>query len=394
VGGDSVTVIGAGLVGLAVAQRLALAGRSVVVIDKEPRVAAHQSGHNSGVVHAGLYYTPGSLKAQLCLEGRQMLQDYCRIKQIEFEQVGKLVMATSPDQLGRLDDIEARARLNGVPGLRRMGAHEMREIEPAASGLSALHSPFTAIVNFPAVAEALAADIRQAGGELRLGRRPTAIKEHAGRVDVDLDDGERVSASKLIACAGLGTDAIAQLLGRKGSVRIVPFRGTYWRLAPSARSIVRGLIYPVPDPRYPFLGIHLTRMIGGEVLVGPNAALALALEGYHRKVAGRDMVRLARWPGFWRMALLNWRAGLHESLGSPSRQRFADGARTLVPGLEQADLLPAWAGVRAQAVDRAGRLVDDFVVDSSDRVVLVRNAPSPAATSSLAIARVLADAVG
>jgi L-2-hydroxyglutarate oxidase LhgO len=386
-GSDPILVVGGGLVGLAVAQRLALTGRYVVLVEKEERVAAHQSGHNSGVVHAGLYYAPGSLKARLCLEGRQLLFDYCRTKGITYDEVGKVVVATSAEQLGRLDDIEARAHENKVPDLRKIGPAELRELEPAASGLSALHSPHTAIVDFVAVANALAKDIVVAGGQVRLAARPTSITETSAGVEMRLESGELITAAKMIVCAGLGTDTVAALLGRPGTVRIVPFRGSYWRLVPAARQLVKGLIYPVPDPRYPFLGIHFTRVVGGDVLVGPNAALALGLEAYQRSVVGRDVLRLAQWPGFWRMAAQNWRTGLHESMGSASRRHFTAGGRALVPGLAPSDLDAGWAGIRAQAVDRSGRLVDDFVIDRSAHVTLVRNAPSPAATSSLAIAR-------
>jgi L-2-hydroxyglutarate oxidase LhgO len=387
---ETVVVIGGGLVGLAVGQRLALAGRQVVLVEKEDRVAAHQSGHNSGVVHAGLYYTPGSLKAQLCLEGRQLLFEYCAAKGITYDEVGKVVVATSSEQLGQLDDIEARAYRNKVPDLRRVGRSELQELEPAASGVSALHSPRTAIVDFEAVAKALAGDITNAGGQVRLSARPSSIVETASGVELRLDSGELITGAKLIVCAGLGTDSVASLLGRAGTVRIVPFRGSYWQLVPSARHLVNGLIYPVPDPRYPFLGIHFTRVIGGDVLVGPNAALALGLKTDARAIAGWDMLRLMRWPGFWRMAAQNWRAGLHESMGSASRRHFTAGGRALVPDLDPADLKAGWAGIRAQAVDRNGRLVDDFVIDRSEHVSLVRNAPSPAATSSLAIARYIA----
>ncbi|MDQ1737586.1 MAG: (S)-2-hydroxyglutarate dehydrogenase [Pseudonocardiales bacterium] len=387
---DTIIVVGGGLVGLAVGQRLALSGREVVLIEKENRVAAHQSGHNSGVVHAGLYYTPGSLKARLCLEGRRLLFDYCQVKGITYDEVGKVVVATSSEQLARLDDIEARAHENKVADLRRIGLTELQELEPAASGLGALHSPHTAIVDFAAVANALAGDIADAGGQVRLAAQPTSIVETSSGVEIRLQSGELINGAKLIVCAGLGTDSVAALLGRPGAVRIVPFRGSYWRLVPTARQLVNGLIYPVPDPRYPFLGIHFTRVVGGDVLVGPNAALALGLEAYRRSIVGRDMLRLAQWPGFWRMAAQNWRTGLHEAMGSASRRHFTAGGRALVPGLDPADLEAGWAGIRAQAVDRRGHLLDDFVIDRSDHVTLVRNAPSPAATSSLAIARHIA----
>jgi L-2-hydroxyglutarate oxidase LhgO len=391
--GYHVCVIGGGIIGLSVAHHLIGRGHSVVVIEKESTVAAHQSGHNSGVVHAGLYYAPGSLKAQLCLEGRNLMRAYCQSKGIEYREVGKVVVATSPEQVPLLDAIEKRARLNRVPDLARIGSDELAEIEPAASAVSAIHSPRTAIVDYTAVANALAGDIEAAGGHIRLSDRPVRVRERSGGVDVELASGTTLKAAKLVVCAGLGTDAVARLLGRPGQVRIVPFRGTYWRLVQPARRLVKGLIYPVPDPRYPFLGIHFTRVVNGDVLVGPNAALASGLEAYQRSAPGADMLRLARWPGFWKLAAENWRTGLHETMASATRRHFVAGARVMVPEIKPDDLNVGWSGIRAQAVDRNGALIDDFSIDSTDRLTLVRNAPSPAATSSLAIARHIASLI-
>jgi L-2-hydroxyglutarate oxidase len=390
VGSQRVVVIGAGLVGLAVARELVALGCAVTVVEKESQVAQHQSSHNSGVVHAGLYYTPGSLRARLCREGSVLLREYCSTKGIAFDEVGKLVVATSADQVPRLDEIERRARSNGVPQLERLASRDIQEFEPNAVGVSALRSPRTATVDYKAVAVSLCADIVAGGGEVLLGRRVTALGQSGGRAVVTCED-EQLTADKVVVCAGLQTDSMAALLDRPGDVRIVPFRGVYWQLAPAARPLVRGLIYPVPDPRYPFLGIHFTRVVSGQVLVGPNAVLALAMEGYRRGVSFADVLKLARWQGFWRMSVTNWRAGLREAMGVSSRSHFTRQAQQLVPALEEAQLEPGWSGVRAQAVDRAGALVDDFVIDSGGHFTLVRNAPSPAATSCLAIGKHIAE---
>jgi L-2-hydroxyglutarate oxidase LhgO len=387
---ERVVVVGAGLVGLAVARELVEAGCAVTVLEKESQVAEHQSSHNSGVVHAGLYYTPGSLRARLCRQGAVMLREYCAAKEIAFDEVGKLVVATAANQETRLDEIERRARINGVPDLERLRSSDIAEFEPNAVGLSALRSPRTAIVDYKAVAVSLCADIVAGGGEVRLGRRVTALAQRGAQAVVTCGL-EEFTADKVVICAGLQTDSVAALLGLPGDVRIVPFRGVYWQLTPSARPLVRGLIYPVPDPRYPFLGIHFTRVVAGQVLVGPNAVLALAMEGYRRGASLTDVMKLARWQGFWRMSVSNWRAGLREAMGVSSRTHFTRQAQKLIPDLEERQLEPAWSGVRAQAVDRAGALVDDFVIDSSGQFTLVRNAPSPAATSCLAIGKHIAD---
>ncbi|MDX6204268.1 MAG: (S)-2-hydroxyglutarate dehydrogenase [Frankiales bacterium] len=387
---ERVVVIGAGLVGLAVARELVALGCAVTVLEKESRVAEHQSSHNSGVVHAGLYYTPGSLRARLCREGSVLLRGYCEAKGIAFDEVGKLVVATTVDQEARLDEIERRARLNGVPGLERLRSSDIKEFEPNAVGVAALRSPHTAIVDYKSVAVSLCADIVAGGGEVLLGKRVTRLAQ-SGTQAVVTCGAEDFTADRVVICAGLQTDSVASLLGLPGDVRIVPFRGVYWQLTPSARPLVRGLIYPVPDPRYPFLGIHFTRVVGGQVLVGPNAVLALAMEGYRRGVSLPDVMKLARWQGFWRMSVSNWRAGLREAMGVSSRTHFTRQAQKLIPCLEERELEPAWSGVRAQAVDRSGALVDDFVIDSSRQFTLVRNAPSPAATSCLAIGKHIAE---
>jgi L-2-hydroxyglutarate oxidase len=397
--GMSVCVIGAGILGLATARELARRhpGLAVTVVDKEQAVGAHQSGHNSCVVHAGLYYEPGSLKATLCRRGGGLLKEYCAEHGIAFKEIGKVVVATEDAELPALRRIFDRATRNGVPDLRILDAAGLREVEPEAVGVAALHSPHTATVDFPGVCRQLAADVVAAGGEVLLRQEVTGVRGTAAGVEVLLPEGPRRFGA-VVACAGLGSDRVARRLfgadGAGSAVRIVPFRGEYWRLTPAARHRVRGLIYPVPDPRYPFLGVHLTRRHDGEVLVGPNAVLALANEGYRwRDVDLGDLGELARWPGTWRLARQHWRTGVREMSVSLSKRAFARAARRYVPSLATEDLVRAEAGVRAQAVARNGALLDDFVIDVSGAVVAVRNAPSPAATSSLAIAEHIADRV-
>ncbi|MEU8058976.1 L-2-hydroxyglutarate oxidase [Microbispora bryophytorum] len=383
-------IVGAGILGLAVARQMARAGAEVTVLEKEPRIAAHQTGHNSGVVHAGIYYQPGSLKATLCREGAAMLREYCAEHGLPYDEAGKLVVASTRAQLSGLRRIAERARENGVPGIAELDAIGLREVEPCAVGVAAVHSPHTAITDFPAVARRLAADVTEAGGFVRLSRPVRAIRQTTDGVAVAAGP-ERLTFDRLISCAGLGTDGVADMARAGGDVRIVPFRGEYYRLTGPARGLVKGLIYPVPDPRYPFLGVHLTRRIDGEVLVGPNAVPALALEGYSwRSASLRDLRRIVAWPGARRMAAEHWRTGLREVYGSLAKRAFVAAARRYVPELAPADLVRAGGGVRAQAVARDGRLLDDFVIDVRGRIVLVRNAPSPAATSSLAIARHIA----
>lgn len=388
-------VIGAGIVGLAVARAIAAAdpdGR-VTVLEKEPEIGRHQTGHNSGVVHAGLYYQPGSLKARLCGRGRLMMRDYCAEKGIPLQETGKLVVAVTDDELPGLAEIERRATANEVPDLMRMAPGRMREIEPQVRGVAALHSPHTAVVDFREVARALAGDVAAAGGRVILGAEVRRVRRVRGRVAVLA--GEQVHLfDRLVICAGLQSDRMAAMAGYDDDPRIVPFLGMYYRLVPERRDLVRGLIYPVPDPRFPFLGVHLTRTIHGEVLVGPNAVLGLAREAYRALgVRPADVAATLGWPGFYRIARRYWRSGVEELLGAASRRRFLAAAQRYVPELSGADIVRAPLGVRAQAVNRAGGLVDDFALDESRGIVAVRNAPSPAATSSLAIAEYLAPRV-
>ncbi|GGP16851.1 hydroxyglutarate oxidase [Nonomuraea glycinis] len=384
--------MGAGIVGLAVARELAVTrGAEVTVLEKEGRVGAHQTGHNSGVVHAGIYYPPGSLKARLCREGVALLKAYCAQHALPYDEVGKLVVASTRAERPLLAALAERARANGVPDLAELDGLGLREIEPHAVGVGALHSPRTAITDFPAVARRLALDVAELGGSVRLEHPVQGVRESAGGVQV-VAGRRRFGFDRLVVCAGLGTDAVARMAGMPGDVRIVPFRGEYYALDGKARELVRGLIYPVPDPRYPFLGVHLTRHLDGEVLVGPNAVLATAYEGYKWRNFS-NFPAIVRWPGTLRLARRHWRTGVKEVYGSLVKGAFLDAARRYVPELTAADLRRAEGGVRAQAVARDGGLVDDFAVDVQGRVVLVRNAPSPAATSSLAIARHIAGIV-
>ena len=381
-----VGVVGAGLVGLAVARQLAEAGIPVVVFEKEATVARHQSGHNSGVVHAGIYYLPGSAKATLCRRGVALLQAYCSERGLPWDARGKLVIARDETEVGRLREIERRAAANGVPGMRWLDAPAIRELEPDVAGQAALLSPTTAIVDYPAIARSLADDVHRHGGQVLTATPVSGVRRNGDEVEVDTA-GRTHRLSRLVVCAGLQADLLAAAAGDEAAPEIVPFRGEYLRLRPHARERVRHLIYPVPDPGYPWLGVHLTPRIGGESDLGPNAVLALDREGYRRRdVSLEQLSRLARSTAFHRLARRNWRAGLHEMHGSLSRRAYLAEARSYLPWLEPGDVTPAPAGVRAQAVDPDGSLVDDFRINRIGPVTTVRNAPSPAATASLAIA--------
>ncbi len=360
---------------------------AVTVLDKENRIAAHQTSHNSGVVHAGVYYAPGSLKAALCRRGMELLREFCSEHGLAYEECGKVIVARESSELARLDEIERRARANGVPGLARLSADALREIEPHVVGVAGLHSPRTAIVDFAAVAQALADDFEAGGGVIRLGFELAGLERRGTEVALRSRAGEQIVADQVIMCAGLQSDRLARLAGDSGGPAIIPFRGEYHRLRPERRHLVRGLIYPVPDPAYPFLGIHFTRRVGGGVDLGPNAVLARAREGYRRRdISLADMRETLAWPGFRRMARQHWRTGASELYGSLSRRAFVSRARSFIPELRTADVEAAPAGIRAQAIDADGSLVDDFRITRAERIVIVRNAPSPGATSSLAIA--------
>jgi (S)-2-hydroxyglutarate dehydrogenase len=382
-------VVGGGILGIATARALLgdHGAASVVVLEKEDALGRHQTSHNSGVVHAGIYYPAGSLKARLCRAGGERMKAFCAAHGLPYEECGKVVVARSPEEVEPLRRLQERAAANGVPGLAWLDEAGLRAVEPEAHGVAALHSPHTAIADFAAVARALARELEAGGGEVRVGARAVAVRRAGSGVEVALADGSTVAGDRAVICAGLHADRLARASGASASPRIVPFRGEYWKLRPERAGLVRGLIYPVPDPSLPFLGVHLTRKVSGEVWIGPNAVLALAREGYGwRTVRARDAAESLAWPGTWRMMGRHWRAGAGELHRSLSKRAFIRDAATYVPALRLTDVVRAPAGVRAQALDRDGALVDDFRLEVDGPVAWVRNAPSPAATSSLAIA--------
>jgi (S)-2-hydroxyglutarate dehydrogenase len=388
-------VVGAGIVGLAVARELALRHPRlhVCVLEAEDRPAAHQTSHNSGVLHAGIYYAPGTLKAQLCVEGGRELMAYCIERGLPHRSCGKLIVAATVAELGRLDELERRGRANGVTGLKRLGADGLRGVEPHARGLAALHCSQTAIVDFEAVARSFAQDLRAAGGSLATGCAVQRLDASPGGLRVIHRNGV-LEAGHAVVCAGAWADRIAVASGASPDPRIVPFRGSYLRLVPERSQLVRALVYPVPDPALPFLGVHLTRTLSGDVLIGPTALLAGARDAYGlTRIRAADVAATLAWPGTWRLFRRWWRTGIVELRHAASRTALMRDAARLVPGLGADDAEPAFAGVRAQALGRDGRLLQDFAFSATPRALHVRNAPSPAATSSLAIARIVADRI-
>ncbi|MEA2352041.1 MAG: (S)-2-hydroxyglutarate dehydrogenase [Thermoleophilaceae bacterium] len=386
-------VVGAGIVGLAVARELAERHPRLRlrVLEKEAEPGAHQTSHNSGVVHAGIYYAPGSLKARLSVEGARLLYERCDRLGIPYERCGKLIVATDPRELRALDELERRGVANAVPGLRRVGADGIAAIEPHVRGVAALHSPATGVVDFAAVARSLADELAERGAAVVTGAEVTAVDPGERSIALTTPRGE-VRARHALFCAGLWADRLAMLCGGSPDPRIVPFRGAYLRLRPGRRHLVRALVYPVPDPRLPFLGVHLSRHPGGEVLVGPTALLAPARDAYRlSRVRARDLAATLAWPGTWRLVRRFWRTGATELHHAASRRALARAAARYVPELGAGDVLRGPAGVRAQALGRDGALLDDFAFEATPRALHVRNAPSPAATSALAIARHVAD---
>jgi len=381
-----VAIVGGGIVGLASALTLAReTGARAVVLEAENDVARHQTGHNSGVIHSGLYYKPGSLKATLCVQGARALYRLCEEEGIAHQRCGKLVVATAAEDLPRLAELERRGQANGLAGVRRLAAEEIAGVEPHAAGIAALHVPETSIVDYPAVARAYARRVEAGSGRVLTGARVTGVRRDGPGLVVETARGA-VACALLVNCAGLQSDRVARLCGAEPGVRIVPFRGEYYDLAPERRSLVRGLIYPVPDPRFPFLGVHLTRRVDGSVEAGPNAVLALKREGYRwRDVSARDLAATAAWPGTWRLAARFWRIGVYEVRRSLSKAVFVHDLRELVPEIRPADVHRSGSGVRAQAVDAQGGLVDDFHIVRSERAIHVLNAPSPGATASISI---------
>ncbi len=388
-----VVVVGAGIVGLAVARELSLRhdDMRIAVIEREERIGAHQTSHSSGVVHAGIYYPPGSLKARLCVEGARDLYAYCEERGIAARKTGKLIVATRQDELPGLDELERRGQENGVPGLARLRGDEIAEIEPHAVGLAALHSPATGVADFAALAAGYGEEVTARGGSITTGCAVEDVRASRGGVEAVHAMGT-TRARAAILCAGAWSDRLAVKAGADPEPRIVPFRGGYLKLRPERSDLVRSAIYPVPDPDLPFLGTHFTRTVDGEVLLGPSALMVGARDAYAlRTVRPRDIGQTLAWPGTWRLVAKQWRYGLKEIRWAASSRAFVRELKRFVPSLEVADVVPGPAGIRAQALSRDGRLVDDFVVSRTEGALHVRNAPSPAATSSLALGRLIAD---
>jgi (S)-2-hydroxyglutarate dehydrogenase len=390
-----VAVVGGGIVGLATAWRLLEKDPrlSVVLLEKEGEAGAHQTGHNSGVIHSGLYYKPGSEKAKTCVEGGRLLLDFCRTYGVPYEICGKLVVATSEEELPRLDELARRGRENGVAGLRELGPEELRRIEPHAAGIKALHVPPTGITNYGVVARTLAGELSKKGVDVRFRAKVTALSSAGSEVRITAG-GEDLAARHAVCCSGLQADRVARLDGVDAGVRIVPFRGEYYKLAPGREGLVKGLLYPVPDPRFPFLGVHFTRLVGGGAEAGPNAVPALAREGYTKMSFNLfDALEEAAYPGVWKLLVKYGGMASGEIYRSFWKPAFVKALERLMPSIRSEDLVPGGAGVRAQALRRDGTLEDDFVLAPHGRIVHVLNAPSPAATASLAIGGRIAEAV-
>jgi L-2-hydroxyglutarate oxidase len=385
-------IVGGGIVGLATAMELVRGGRpKLAVLEAEDRLAAHQTGHNSGVIHSGLYYKPGSLKARNCAAGREALYRFCAERGIAHERCGKIVVATSPEEIPALNELERRGRENGLEGLARLSPSALRDHEPHVAGIDGLFVPQTGIVDFVGVTNAYADIVRAGGGEIRTSARVLKIDARGDEMILETPGGE-VRARNLINCGGLQSDRVAHMAGVDPGLQIVPFRGEYYELVAARHHLVKNLIYPVPDPRFPFLGVHFTRMVKGGVEAGPNAVLAFKREGYTRSsFSARDTLRMLGFPGFWRMAAKHWRMSVGEFHRSFSKPAFVRALQRLMPEIREADLVPAGAGVRAQAVEPDGRLVDDFRIVEAPRQIHALNAPSPAATASISIGRHIAE---
>lgn len=387
-----VAVIGGGIIGLATAMTLARKhpDRRIVVLEKEGEIALHQTGHNSGVIHAGIYYAPGSQKAGFCYTGNLELRKYCDERGIDYEMCGKVIVATDESEVPRLHDLFARGKANGVKGLELIGRERLREIEPHAAGVEAIWSPETGIVDYRRVSQAYATDFGEMGGRLRLNTRVEHVARRGNTIHIDTDT-DSIAALGVINCGGLQADMIARDMGERAGLRIVPFRGEYFSLRPEKERLVNGLIYPVPDPKLPFLGVHFTKRVDGSVEAGPNAVLSLKREGYGKASFDvEDALDIATHPGFWRMSMTHWMTGMKEQYRSLFKSSFVESLQKLVPSIEPEDVWQPSAGVRAQAIDDSGALLQDFKILRGDRAVHVLNAPSPAATSSLPISRHIA----
>jgi L-2-hydroxyglutarate oxidase LhgO len=389
----NVIIIGGGVVGLGVALEITrrFPHLRLLLLEKEDRVARHQSGHNSGVIHSGVYYKPGSMKARLCVSGAAAMIEFCREHEVAHEVCGKVIVATDTDELPRLEELHRRGEANGLVGLRMIGPEELREIEPHSTGMKALVVPSTGITDYAKVSEKYADLISARGGTVLTSAAATGIRRGTSEIVVETSRGA-FSTTALINCAGLHSDRVSRMAGDEPGVMIVPFRGEYYDLVPERAWLVRALIYPVPDPRFPFLGVHFTRRITGKVDAGPNAVFALAREGYrHRDISLRDLISSLAFPGFWRMARRNWRNGFDEFRRSLSKPLFVRALQRLLPEVSEKDLVPGGSGVRAQALKPDGTLVDDFQFLPSGKVLHVLNVPSPAATASLAIGKTIVD---
>ena len=394
------TIIGGGILGLATGLKILEAhpGTKLLIVEKEPDLARHQTGHNSGVIHSGLYYKPGSLKAQKCVAGRKELLSFCDESSVPYEICGKVVVATSQEELPRLEELYRRGVANGLDGIEMIGPEPLKEIEPHATGIKALYVPETGIIDYTKVAAAYAAKIKSGGGEIRTSTKVTGFAEHGGETTLQTTSGD-YRARHLINCCGLQSDTIAKMMDAGDGAdseehRIIPFRGEYYKLAPDKHHLVHNLIYPVPDPAFPFLGVHFTRMIKGEggIEAGPNAVLAYAREGYrHTVVNAGDMWNTISFKGFWAMTGKYWRTGFGELYRSLSKAAFVKALQKLLPDITERDLVPGGSGVRAQAVSASGALVDDFVIKQSRNAIHILNAPSPGATASLAIGQSIAE---
>jgi (S)-2-hydroxyglutarate dehydrogenase len=390
-------VIGGGILGLATAMKIAERHPELklVILEKEPQLAQHQTGHNSGVIHSGIYYRPGSVKAQTCVAGRKALLQFCDRHAIPYELCGKVIVATNEVELPRLDELHRRGSANGVQGLEMIGPERLKEIEPYAAGIKALYVPTTGIIDFKKVAVVYAAQVQQSGAEIRTGHEVRAIVERDGELILETTRGE-CRSRYVVNCGGLHSDRVAAMtLGEENNAeehRIIPFRGEYYKIIPERKFLIRNLIYPVPDPAFPFLGVHFTRMAGGEVEAGPNAVLALAREGYRKThINPGDLWKIVSFKGFWVMTGKYWKTGFGELYRSLSKRAFVTALQRLLPEITADDLVPGGAGVRAQAVSTSGALVDDFAIAQSRNAVHVLNAPSPGATASLAIGQSIAE---
>jgi (S)-2-hydroxyglutarate dehydrogenase len=391
-----VAIIGAGIVGLAVGLQLLRArpGLKVLVLDKESEIASHQTGHNSGVIHSGLYYKPGSLKARLCVEGKRTMVRFCQEHSIPYKICGKIIVATEERELPGLNELLRRGRENGVDGLQELNSEQIREIEPFASGIRGIQVPGTGITNYRLVSAKYAELIEQGGGQVLTGYGVRSIVREPGAVVLETDSGQ-VHARFVVNCAGLQSDVIARMAGASLGLRIVPFRGEYYELVPSKRHLIKALLYPVADPRFPFLGVHFTTRIDGSVEAGPNAVFSFKREGYSRTSFDvADTLSTAMFPGFWKMAFRNWGSGMGEIYRSWNKRAFARSLQRLLPSLTEQDIQAGGSGVRAQALDRSGKLLDDFYFAHQDRILHVCNVPSPAATASLVIGREIVAALG